>query len=319
MAKRRPSIKTALKQRIPPDSRVLVAVSGGRDSMVLLHALLQVQRLLRLQLEVCHVNHRLRSSSDADAFFVREWCQERGLQCHVVSLEERPQSENLEAWARGRRYAAFRELMSRSSLDLLCTAHTANDVAETLLIKLLANKELTSIEEIDPRRACVRPLIDISRDQIDEYVAQFGVPYVEDPTNQDVSFIRNRVRHEVLPLFAARFDPSIVWILAERARSLAADSAALTGLAAEVLDSIGALQENEPEWLASAQKALRDVHMAIRWRVVQLLFTPHFGYTLGEGKARAILEILESGNGTVQVSDTMMLFVGAFGVRLGSH
>lgn len=287
--------------------------------MVLLHGLLQVQRLLNLQLEVCHVNHRLRSSSDADAHFVQEWCKERALECHIVLLEGRPRSENLEAWARDQRYAAFRELMSRRSLDLLCTAHTANDVAETLLIKLLANKELTSIEEIDPRRACMRPLIDISRDQINEYVDQFGVAYVEDPTNQDVTFVRNRVRHEVIPLLATRFDPSIVWILADRARSLAADSAALAGVASALADSVGVLRENAPDWLAAVQQALGGVHVAIRWRVVQLLFTPHFGYTLGESKARAILDILESGSGAVQIDDQTILSVGVFGVRFGSN
>ncbi len=303
MSKRRPSILTALKQRVPAQSRILVAVSGGRDSMVLLHAFIKVRRLLGLHLEVCHVNHHLRESSTSDAEFVQEWCRGQHLECHVVALEARPHGENVEAWARSKRYAAFRQVMAARSLDVLCTAHTANDVAETLLIRLLANKELTSIEEYDPRRQCIRPLIDTTRDQINDYVGQWGVPFVEDPTNEDVSYVRNRIRHEVIPLLAERFDPSITWILADRARSLAIDSDALASLAASRAHSIGCLRLADRKWFLGAQDALMAAHPAVQWRIIQALFTPYFGHTIGEAKARAILEIMLEGGGVVQMGN----------------
>jgi len=287
--------------------------------MVLLHGLLQVRRLLGLHIEVCHVNHRFRESSDADAGFVQEWCRAQQVECHLVCLQERPRGENLEAWARAQRYAAFSQVMAARSLDLVCTAHTANDVSETLLIRLLANKELTSIEEYDPRRRCIRPLIENTREQINEYVAQWNLEYVEDPSNEDVTFVRNRVRHEVLPLLAERFDPSIVWILAERARSLAVDCSALASYAESLVKSIGQLREDDAQWLASMCQELKSVHPAVQWRVVQLLFTPHFGHIIGEAKARAVLQIILEGDGVVQMGNGRDIHVGKMGLRLVSE
>jgi tRNA(Ile)-lysidine synthase len=284
--------------------------------MVLLHALLEVRRLLGIHVEVCHVNHRLRQSSDADADFVAKWCRAQQLECHVICLESRPKGENLEAWARAQRYAAFRQVMSDRALDVLCTAHTANDVAETLLMRLLANKELTSIEEYDPRRRCIRPLTDNTREQINEYVSRYRLPFVEDPTNEDVSFVRNRVRHEVLPLLADRFDPSIVWILAERARSLAADSDALGSLAASLVESVGVLQERDAEWLARLRDVLETASSAVQWRVVQLLLTPLFGHTIGEAKARVIVDVIVEGVGTVQMENGKRLAINGDGLEV---
>jgi len=271
---------------------VLVAFSGGRDSAVLLHALLGVQRLLKLHIEVCHVDHGLRPCSVDDARFVSELCAGLGVPCHVRVLEKRPGRENIEAWARRERYAAFSSVLIAQSLEYVLTAHTANDVAETLLMRLIANKEVTSIAERDQQRRVLRPLLGIDRKQIDEYVAAHQVPYVEDPTNEDTGFVRNRVRHELLPLLGERFDPSIVWILADEARSLALDSEALRGFAAEVATRLGELREADASWLTRCQDELARMPEAVRWRVVQILFAPRLGFAVGEAKAMAILSVL---------------------------
>jgi tRNA(Ile)-lysidine synthase len=206
--------------------------------------------------------------------------------------------------------------MSTRALDIVCTAHTANDVAETLFMRLLANKELTSIEEYDPRRRCLRPLTDNTREQINEYVTRQGLAFVEDPTNEDVSFVRNRVRHEVLPLLADRFDPSIVWILAERARSLAADSEALGSLATSLVESVGMLRQHDAGWLLGLRSALSTASSAVQWRAVQLLLTPLFGYTIGEAKARVILEAVVTGAGVVQMESGKRIEVGQGGLEI---
>jgi tRNA(Ile)-lysidine synthase len=269
--------------------------------MVLLHALVHAQKLLSLQIEVCHVNHRLRDSSDADASFVKEWCLRHSLECHQVVLDPPPKGENIEAWARARRYEAFRTLLAGRPLDLVCTAHTANDAAETLLMRLIANKELTSIDEEDPRRRCIRPLLENSRQQINEYVEHYKLEYVEDPTNRDLSFVRNRVRHTLLPLIEEKFEPSIAWILSERARSLAADSRALQWSANTIATQVGEFREADGEWLLRLIEALEGVPDALQWRVVQAIFTPRFGYALGEQKARLIVKGVLERAGELQV------------------
>jgi tRNA(Ile)-lysidine synthetase-like protein len=316
VSKRRVSVTTAVKQKVPQGGRVLVAFSGGRDSAVLLHALVQVQKLLSLTIEVCHVNHRLRPQSDDDEGFVCQQAEEYGLMYHVVRLPDRPSGENLEAWARRLRYEAFGRIMREYGMDTLVTAHTADDAAETLLMRLIANKELTSIDEFDPRRRCVRPLLAVSRAQIDEYVEHHRVPFVEDATNQDTSFVRNRVRHELMPHLRERFDPSISWILADRARSLALDCEALHQVAVSTTERIGDVQFSCLEWLVRCRSMLQEVSPAVQWRVVQCLFTPVLGHTLGELKCTAILDLINKGDSRLDLGADCILVAATTGLEL---
>lgn len=316
MARRRPNIITQVKQSIPEKARVLVAVSGGRDSCVLLHALARVQRLLRLHLEVCHIDHRLRPESASDADFVANLCGQLGVACHVVGLGPKPARANMEAWARAQRYQAFERLMAERRLDVLVTAHNANDVAETLLMRLMANKELNSIERFDPRRRCVRPLLGVTREQIDEYVARNNVPFVEDPTNADTAMVRNRIRHKVIPLLTRDFDPSMVWILSERAASIDSDCEALQQLAAQEAAALGELELKSRTWLAAAVLRLKELPEALAWRVAERLIEPWFGYPIGERRSRGVLAVLRGDVARVQLDRGVVLEVIAGSLRV---
>jgi tRNA(Ile)-lysidine synthase len=185
-------------------------------------------------------------------------------------------------------------------------------------MRLIARKELNSIEQSDPRRHVIRPLLEIRRDQIDEYVKEFQVPFVEDPTNIDTGFVRNRIRHELLPLLAERFDPSIVWILAEQARTLALDSEALRAAAADVVDEIGGVRQMDSQWLAVCSKRLSTLPYGIGWRVVQALFAPLLGFVVGESKAAAIMGVLSGRDSSVDLGSGRSLEVRQGGVRLVS-
>ena len=320
MARRRQSILTTLTQRIPKGERVLVALSGGKDSSVLLHSLLKVRRLLDIQVEACHVDHGLRKESGEDAAFVAQMCEKLGVVCHVVRLGKRPPRSNMEAWARAERYRALTEVMERESLTLLVTAHNANDVSETLLMRLFANKELTTIEESDRRRRCLRPLLGIAREQIEEFVREHRVPFVEDPSNADTAIVRNRVRRKVLPLLEREFDPSMVWILSDRAQSLAADCEALQYVAEETAQRIGKVEFRDRAWLERCRKELKPLPYAITWRVAQVLFTPILGHTVGEPRARALVLFLQGDQSTLDMGGGTVLVTakGTPGIYLRS-
>ncbi len=315
MARRRPSILTQVKEAVPEHSRVLVAVSGGRDSCVLLHALTRVKRLLKLYIEVCHIDHGLRPESGQDADFVCSLAAQMGVPCHVVVLGRKPARANMEAWARSERYRVFGRVMSECDLSVLATAHNANDVAETLLMRLMANKELNSIERFDPRRRLVRPLLGVTRAQIDEYVDRSGVQFVEDPSNADVALVRNRIRHKLVPLLTNEFDPSMVWILSERAASLDRDCEALQHLATQEATELGALELKNRDWLARAQLRLQALPEGLAWRVAERLIEPWFGYPIGERRSVVLLGLLRGESVRVQLERGVVLEVAAGSLR----
>ena len=320
MARRRQSILTTIKQRVPRRERVLIALSGGKDSSVLLHALLKVRRLLDLHLEACHIDHGLRKESGEDAASVATVCEKLGVVCHIVRLGKRPPQSNMEAWARAERYRALTEVMERENLNLLVTAHNANDVAETLLMRLFANKELTTIEESDRRRSCLRPLLGVSREQIEEFVRVHRLPFVEDPSNADTAMVRNRVRKRVLPLLEREFDPSMVWILSERAQSIAADCEALQYVAEGAADRIGSVAFHDRGWLERCRAELQALPYALKWRVAQVLFTPILGHTVGEPRARALVTFLEGAQPSLDLGGGAVLEAsrGRGGINLRS-
>lgn len=316
MARRRRSVETALRQEVPPGSGVLVALSGGRDSCVLLRGLLKIQGILKLRVEACHIDHGLRPNSGRDGDFVSSACKELGVACAIERLGARPAKSNLEAWARVQRYRVLREVLERRKLDWIVTAHNANDVAETLLIRLFANKELNSIERCDARRRVIRPLLGVTRSQIDEYAATRGIAHVEDPTNTDTSLVRNRIRHNLLPLLEQSFDPSMAWILAERAQALAQDCEALQVVADEVAQGLGGLQLGDAAWVTRAHSALAGVPYGVRWRAVQALLVPVLAYEAGEKVAAAVCSLLEKGSGKVQLRGGLALTGDRFGLAL---
>ncbi len=314
MAKRRKSIKRALEGRIPAGTNLLVAVSGGKDSISLLHSLNRHRRLLKVSVQACHVDHGLRETSASDAVFVRRFCEQLGVPCHVATLPAKPKRANIEGWARELRYNALNECVEKHGLDFIVTAHTANDVAETLLMRLLANKELSGIREFDSERRLLRPLLEITREQVESYVDRHSLEWVEDASNLDTSFVRNRVRHKVIPPLRELFGESIVWSLAERGLALNADYQGLRELVKQKCSEVGDVELNASRWVDRFRRVVEQLPSAIQWRVAQEVFSEQFSGGMGEQAARDLLGALISGKGRVQVSRGAMIIVSAKGV-----
>ena len=184
---------------------VLCAVSGGRDSMAMLHLLSALAEEGRFQVAAAHFNHRLRSAAEGDEAFVRDWCREREipLTCGRGDVREFAAREGLgiEDAARELRYAFLESAARDMGADRIATAHHREDNAETVLLHLLRGAGLQGLGGIAPVRGnIVRPLLETSRTEIDAYVKRHSLPYVEDESNRDARFTRNRLRLEVLPL-----------------------------------------------------------------------------------------------------------------------
>lgn len=186
--------------------KILVAVSTGLDSMVLLNLLQNLPMTVRPQITVAYVDHQLRKQSAKETIFIKEYCQKNNLSlvCKSWPKKEHPVS-GIEESARQMRYAFFAEVMENQGLDALLTAHHADDQAETWLMKLIRGGRLEQLEAIKVNRAfankrLVRLLLPFSKQQLLEYAKQKGLRWFEDETNQDQCYLRNRMRQQVVPL-----------------------------------------------------------------------------------------------------------------------
>jgi tRNA(Ile)-lysidine synthase len=210
------------------DSRVLVALSGGADSVALLHLLQQPE--LRLRLEAAHVHHGIRGAeADADADFCRRLVTGLGLPFHLLRLTSpAPAADGREASWRRRRYALLRRLAADRGVSVIATAHHRDDVAEGVLMQLLRGGGPRALSGIRDRTddGLIRPLLPYSRDEIRRYLTAAGLPWREDRSNTDPAHLRNRVRHHILPGLE-RTSPGLRTHLVSLARALAESEAFL--------------------------------------------------------------------------------------------
>jgi len=212
---------------------VLAAVSGGPDSVALLAALCRLRRPLRFRLTVCHLNHRLRAkAAEADARFVARLARRLRVPCEQgradVSRRAAQAAVSLEMAARAARHAFFARTARKVGADLVATGHTADDQAETFLLRLCrgaGGRGLGAMRYavlLDGLRI-VRPLLDVCRKEVLRFLHTHGLTWREDASNRDPAFLRNRVRHELLPLLARRLNPDIATALRRAAELARAD------------------------------------------------------------------------------------------------
>jgi tRNA(Ile)-lysidine synthase len=217
---------------------VLVGVSGGADSVALLHLLQALAPSWRLRLHVLHVDHGLRVDSAGDAAFVRALGARLGVPVDVERVQVGAGS--LEAAARAARYAALEAWAARLGAERIALGHTADDQAETVLMRVLGGAGVRGLAGIPPvRGAIIRPLIEVRRAALRDLLSAAGLGWVEDPTNRDPKFLRNRIRHELLPLLAASYATDVVPALARLGRLARESVEALDRAAAVELARLG--------------------------------------------------------------------------------
>jgi tRNA(Ile)-lysidine synthase len=257
-------VRQGLRSFSDTASGVVVAVSGGADSVALLRTFVAARDpRAPIPLVLAHLNHQLRGrESDADEEFVADLharlsaagCPHLSL-CRKrldIAALARAESANLEALARRERYRWLAETARAHGMKGIATGHTTNDQAETVLHRLLRGTGLRGLRGIAPRRelepglTVFRPLLAATRAEIIEYLQELGQAYCEDSTNRDGGYTRNRIRHDLLPYLAERYNPAIVRVLAHLAEQAGdvyrmEETAALTLLSETELPRAGAL------------------------------------------------------------------------------
>lgn len=202
------TVATCLSRHLTPGLSLVVGFSGGRDSTALLHALHKLQSCFGYQLKACHVNHRISPYAPEWQSFCRGFCDDLGIPLDVRYVDvPRKGAEGLEAAARAERYAVFEGL----SADWLALGQHRGDQAETLLFNLLRGTGMAGAAGMPETRIVregmrlIRPLLGVSRHDIEDYLLRHALTWVEDESNADIGFSRNFMRHQVLPLLHSRF------------------------------------------------------------------------------------------------------------------
>lgn len=217
------------------DGRILLALSGGADSVALLHALATLRRKFHFQLAAAHLNHALRAAeSDRDEAFVRELCARIGVELIVERARGlKPSDGNLEARARTARQRFLARAAARVEADYIALAHQADDQAETVMLRLLRGAGVTGLGAMAEVSAgnVIRPLLEVRRSAILAYLNEIGARFVEDSTNASLKYDRNRVRHRLMPLLEREFAPGLSGRLVELAAEMRQVDGLLHGLA----------------------------------------------------------------------------------------
>ena len=257
---------------IAPGDRVLVAVSGGSDSLALLELLRQLAATWPFELEVAHLDHGLRAASAADAAFVAACCARLGLPLETARVDvralAREQRGGLEAAARAARRTFLQEVAARRDCRVIALGHQRDDQAETVLERLLRGSAATGLAAMRPQSGpFVRPLLDCSRQQLRDYLVARGLAWREDASNADPTFTRNRIRHRLLPLLGT-FNPRIE----ERLAGLSAR----LGIEEDFWEELLAAREADlaspvEDGLQLSVAALSELHPALRDRLLHRL------------------------------------------------
>lgn len=251
---------------------IVVGLSGGADSVALTDALAALRRRRGFKVVAAHLDHALRPGSSDDAAFCAALCEklELPLRSGTADVRRRAGSEKggLEQAARRERYAFLRRVGDDEGAGLVAVAHTEDDQAETLLLRLLRGAGATGLAGMRLRSGdLVRPLLGVSRRQVLEHLRERGLAWREDPSNVDPAHHRNRVRHELLPYLEERFNPAIRATLA-RTAGLLADEAA--HLQAEAEGLLGQVAERDREVLVLRLRPLAEAPAAVARCAVRL-------------------------------------------------
>ncbi len=277
---------------------VLVALSGGADSVCLTHALCAFKDEIGITVSAAHVNHGIRGEeADRDEEFARQFALSLGIEFYSVKLdipaEAKESGVSEETAGRNARYAFFDSLCRRHGIDKIATAHNKNDNAETIAMNFIRGSTVKGLGGIPRRRGnIIRPLLDVSRGEIERYCAENELEYVTDSTNLSCDYTRNKARNMLIPLIEREFNSSFTETVTKNAVLAAEDSAYIDKTARAEYERIVADGRAEI-------KELISLDAAIRRRVVYYMLSEASGTKddIGAAYVKSALSLAEKQSG----------------------
>ncbi len=261
-------------QLIVPGDLVVTGVSGGPDSVVLLHMLLQLQESLGFRIHVAHLHHGLRQEADLDQSLVEDMCRDWQVpfSWRRVDVAKMARSTGMSVEEAGRevRYRFMDELCQELGGNKIATAHHRGDQAETVLLHLIQGTGAGGLQGILPQRGrIIRPLLEITQTEIMEYLNENDLPYRIDSSNYDNNYLRNRIRWELLPFLEDRFNPGMVDVLCRLAAVMKEENYYWDQQIKEAIDEV--VTEGPGASLVARAEAIQKMPKAMQRRLVHHL------------------------------------------------
>lgn len=196
--------------------KIIIGVSGGPDSICLLHILNSLKEELNIEIFVAHVNHMIREVADEEKAYVQEFCKKINVQCFVKKINvveiAKQNKKGTEEAGRDERYAFFNEILEQTNSNKIATAHNSNDRAETVILNIVRGSGISGLKGIEANRdnKYIRPLIETSREKIEKYCEENSLNPKYDESNNENIYSRNKVRNELIPYIKKEFNQNIV-------------------------------------------------------------------------------------------------------------
>lgn len=254
--------------------KILLAVSGGPDSIALSRVFLSFQRRFHLTLGIAHVNHQLRGeAADRDQYFVKAFAEEQHIAFHCLAADVKTLAKekklSIEEAGRSVRYHFLEKTAAANGYNKIATGHTKDDNAEQVLISLLRGSGAAGLSGIPPVRekTFIRPLIETTKPDLISYLDDIGQPFCKDVTNDDPSYLRNRIRHDLIPHLQKNYNPAVVDTLDRLSRILSAENDFLDITAQNAFRDC--LVHTDSKCAELKTTALQTLHPAIRARVIR--------------------------------------------------
>lgn len=216
-------------EQIKSGDTIVVGVSGGPDSICLLNVLKNLQNELKINIVVAHINHMIRKEADSETEFVQDFCKQRDIKCFVKKADvlqiAKEKKLGTEEVGRKIRYDFFEEVKNLVGGNKIATAHNANDNAETVLMNFLRGSGSTGLKGIEPIRdnKLIRPIIECTRQEIEQYCNEKDLNPKYDKTNQENIYTRNKIRNMLIPYIQENFNPNIIETINRMSHLIATD------------------------------------------------------------------------------------------------
>lgn len=267
-------IKTIKKYNlINSGDKIVIGVSGGPDSICLLHILNAIKAKLNFEIVVAHINHMIREVADSETEYVKDFCKKIGVLCFIKKVDvisvAKQEKRGTEETGRDIRYDFFNEVALKTDANKIATAHNKNDKVETVIFNILRGSGISGLKGIEAKRdgKYIRPLIEVERDEIEKYCKENKLNPKYDESNFENIYTRNKIRNIVLPYIKEQFNPNFIKAMDRLSEVATEENEYLNNMAKDAFEKL--LVDNDGKtFIALDLKKFNNLELVIKRRVI---------------------------------------------------